>query len=208
MTSDDLITLVAESLSHPPITVAGGCLFCHTPHVGEHAYLGRIYDPAPVELARGWFAETGNPAHPYFAFVTEVANGLRIANVSLHGVIGQVDRSVGPGIGQPISLDYGNLIERPPNLGATDMVVGGIVGWSSSGDYVMDRDGAVRLVHSQDGNDVADEWPDLKAMLRAELKRLAPLHDAHGHQLATATDMMHPNGRRWETEVEPGSVRH
>ena len=208
MTTDDLLALIAASLLHQPQSVAGGYLFCHTPHVGQYAYLGRVYDPVATEQARAWFAEADNPANPYLSFVTGVANGLHIANISLYGVIGQIDRSVGPGVGQPISLDYGNLFERPANLGDTDLVIGAIVGWSSSGAYVMDHDGAVRLVHSLNGDDVADEWPDLEAMLRAELTRLAKLHDPGGHQLSTYTDMMHPNGRHWETEVEPGSLRH
>jgi hypothetical protein len=208
MTEDDLLALIATSLSHRPQPVAGGFLFCHTPHVAEFAYLGRVYDPVSTERARAWFIEAHDPGNPYRSFVTEVANGLRIANISLYGVIEQIDRSVGPAIGQPISLDHGNLIERPANLPDTDMVIGGIVGWSSRGAYVMGRDGAVRLVHYANGNDVADEWPTLEAMLRAELTRLAELHDPEGRELSTSTDLMHPNGRRWETEIEPGSVGH
>src|SRR6187549_1174059 len=122
MTSDDLLALLATSLSVRPQRVRGGFLFRHTPHVGEFAYLSRLYDPVSDAFARAWLAETDHPGNPYRAFVTEIANGLRFANISLHGVIGRIDRSVGHGIGQPISLDFGNLIERPVNLDETDMV--------------------------------------------------------------------------------------
>ena len=208
MTKDDLLTLFAANLSCPPQPAAGGHLYCHAPHAGKFAYLGRVYDPVSSMRAVDWFAEAGHPGHPYFSFVTEVANGLRVASISLYGVIGQIDRSVGPGVGQPISLDYGNLLERPMNLGDTDMIIGGIVGWSSRGNFVMDQKGAVRLVHFLNGDDVADEWSSLEGMLRAELPRLASQHDAEGRLLTTNADLMHPNGRRWETEMEPANTRH
>jgi hypothetical protein len=207
MTRDELLALVVASFSHRPETVPGGCLFCRTPHAGEFAYLGRVYDPVSTERAEAGFAEARNPGHPYFEFVTRVANGLRIANLSLNGVIEQIDRS-GTGIGQPIAIWYGNSVERPANLEDTDMVIGDIVGWSSRGSYIMARDGTVRLAHPSDGADVADQWPGLYAMLRAELARLAELHDSEGRRLCTSTGLMHPNGRRWETEVEPGSTCH
>jgi len=207
MTRDELLALVTASFSHRPEPVPGGHLFCHTPHLGEHAWLGRVYDPISTERANPGFAEALNPRHPYFEFVTGAANGLRIATLCLNGVIEQIDRS-GTGIGQPIDLRYGNAIERPANLDESDMVIGDIVGWSSRGSFVMRRDGAIRLIHPLDGDDVAAEWPSLEAMLRAELTRLAALHNAEGRELCTRTDLMHPNGRRWETEIEPGSTRH
>jgi hypothetical protein len=208
MTKDDLLTLMATNLSHPVEPATGGYLFCHSPHEGEFAYLGRVYDPVSTKRAQVWFADLHQPGHPYFSFLTEVANGLRVASISLYGVIGELDRSIGPGVGQPISLDYGNRFERPGNLDDSDVVVGGIVGWSSRGDFVMDEFGRVRLVHTLNGDDVADEWLSLEAMLRAELPRLARNYDAEGRLISTHTDLMHPSGRRWETEIEPGTARH
>lgn len=206
MTRDELLALIADAFCQEPQLAAGGVLFCHTPHVAELAYLARVYDPAPLGQVRAW-ATALDRKSPYLSFLPEVANGLRVANLSLFGVIEQIDRS-GQGAGQPISLDYGNVVERPANLDDTDMVIGGIVGWSSSGSYVMDREGAVRLTHHQDGADVAARWSDLHNMLRSELTRIARLHDREGRELGTSTDLMHPNGRRWKTEVEPGSTRH
>jgi hypothetical protein len=208
VTKDDLLALLASSLSHSPERTEGGYLFCHTPHVGEFAYLGRVYDPAGAELVRTWFDGAARAAHPYRRFVTEVANGLRVANINLNGVIGIIDRSVGPNVGQPISLDYGNAFGRPARPDDSDMVIGGMVGWSAEGEFIMDRKGAVRLVHPLNGDDVADQWPSLEAMLGAQLGRLGELFDAEGRVLTTHTDLMHPNGRRWETSVEPGSARH
>ncbi len=207
MTRDDLLELVTTSFSQRAEATQGGFLICHTPRIGDLAYLGRVFDPIPAARVRDWSGRTPRSGNPYFSFVTEVANGLRIANLDLFGVVEQLDRSV-EGIGQPISLYYGNLVARPANLDDSDMVIGGMVGWSSRGAFVMRHDGSVCLVHSADGSDVADEWPDLEHMLQAELGRLGALHDADGYELSSATELMHANGRRWETEIEPGSTTH
>ena len=206
MTRDDLLALVADTICQEPQLAPGGVLFCHTPHIAEFAYLARVYDPAPADPVRAW-TKAHDRENPYLIFLREVANGLVFGNLGLFGVIEQIDRS-GRGAGQAISLDHGNTWERPVNLDDRDMVIGGIVGWSSRGSYVMEREGAVRLTHHQDGAEIAGRWPDLHTMLRSELTRIARLHDREGRKLGTSTDLMHPNGRRWETEVEPGSTRH
>lgn len=206
MKREDLLALVADAFHQEAQLTCGGVLFCHTPHVGVFAYLARIYDAAPPGQVAAW-ARAHKRSNPYLSFLTDVANGLRVANVDLFGVIEQIDR-LSLGAGQAVSLDYGNVVERPASLDETDMVIGGIVGWSSRGSYVMDQEGAVRLTHHQDGADVADQWPDLPSMLRAELTRIARLHDGEGRELGASTDLMHPNGRRWETKVEPGSTQH
>lgn len=205
---EDLLNLISQTLRHEPQPARGGHLFCHTPHVADFAYLGRVYDPISPSVATEWFNDSGAAPNAYFGFLTKAANGLRLMNISLRGVIGALDRSVGFHTGQPISLDYGNRFERPPGLAGTDIVIGGLVGWSSKGDYVMNADGAVRLVSTFDGEDVADQWPSLEAMLRAEVRRVAGLHDSSGQLLGSHTALMHPNGRRWETETEPGSSSH
>jgi hypothetical protein len=206
MTRDDLLALIAGVFRHEPQLAPGGVLVGHTPHVAEFAYLARVYDPAPPDQVRAW-ATAHDMENPYLSFLAEVANGLRVANVSLRGVITHIDRSV-RGVGQPVSVDHGNIFGRPASLDQTDMVIGGIVGWSSKGSYVMDREGTVRLTHHLDGADVAAGWPDLHSMLRSELTRIARLHDRQGRELGTSTDLMHPKGRHWETKVEPGSTRH
>ena len=208
MTRDDLLTLVATSFSQCPQSVAGGTLFCSTPHQGDTAYLGRIYDPLSHDRAVAWLSKADQPGNPYRSFLTTVANGLNVANLTLYGVVEEIDRSAGHGIGQPISLDYGNLVERPGDLSSDDLVIGGMVGWSSRGVYVLDRDSRVRLAHPENGADVAAYWSDLEAMLEAEFARLAQHFNSEGRELSSHTALMHPNGRRWETEIEPGSKPH
>lgn len=209
MTRNDLIGLLAALLGQPPQIVEGGAVLVHRPDVGPLAYLCRVYDPAPSGIYQRWFEQYELSATPYRVFLTEVANGLRLTSLSLFGVTGaRVDRSVTAGAGSPISLVYGNIHERPPGLAETDWVIGGITGWSSRGSYVMDRTGGVRLVHAFEGTDVADAWPSLEAMIRAEAVRVAANHDRHGHLLTSWTTVMHPNGRHWETEAEPKDTIH
>ena len=119
MTRDELLVLIGHVLCQEPLSATGGVLFCHTPHVAEFAYLARVYDPAPPDQIHAW-GTTPDLENPYLAFLAEAANGLRAANISLFGVIEQIDRSV-RGAGQAISLAYGNVIERPASLDRTDM---------------------------------------------------------------------------------------
>lgn len=208
MTSSDIVALIASVTGHPPLETSGGYLMCATPHVGEFSYLGRVYDPVCVTLANEWAKRQQIGKHPYLAFLTAAANGLRFANISLYGVIDHIDRSVSLNIGQPISLDYGNVADRQAGLSPDIIVIGSVVGWSSKGDYIMDQTGAVSLVNSLDACDIAADWPNLRAMLISEIGRVSELHDVNGRELSTATELMHPAGRRWETKDEPVSSLH
>ena len=208
MTSSDIVALIASVTGHPPLETSGGYLLCATPHAGEFSYLGRIYHPVSLKLTTEWAERQQIGKHPYLTFLTEAANGLRFANISLYGVIEYIDRSVGLHVGQPISLDYGNVFDRPAGLGPDHIVIGSAVGWSSKGDYVMDQTGAVSLVNCLDACDIAAGWPNLSAMLIAEIGRVSELHDVDGQELVSATELMHPAGRRWEIEEEPLSSLH
>lgn len=208
MTSSDIVALMASATGHQPVEAFGGYLLCATPHVGEFAHLGRVYEPVCSQHVSEWADAHQFGMHPYFAFLTEAANGLRFANISLNGVIKHIDRSVGLHVGQPISLDHGNVLDRPAGLNAGNIVIGSIVGWSSRGQYVMDQTGAVSLVNCLDTSDMAADWPDLRAMLIAEIGRVAELHDADGRELVSATELMHPAGRKWELEAEPRNSVH
>lgn len=144
----------------------------------------------------------GRPVGRYGNFLLGVGNGARLFNLSLFGFVEQLSREVN-GLGQPISLRYGNEVERPSGLADDELVIGGQVGWSSRGSFVLHASGAVSLVHPEDAADVAARWPTLDAMLSAELDRLSALHDRSGRAIVGSTVLMHPEGRRWETSAEP-----
>ncbi|KDP93882.1 hypothetical protein ER13_15635 [Brevundimonas sp. EAKA] len=88
------------------------------------------------------------------------------------------------------------------------MVIGGAVGWSSRGVFIIDDVGRIRLTHHADAHDIAAEWDSLEAMLKAETTRIASLLDLTGEPLSTHTALMHPGGRRWETKAEPLTAVH
>jgi hypothetical protein len=208
MTRAALLALISARLGHVSLPTSGGTLFCHQPHIGKFSYVGRVYDPASAESIQRWGGSVRHTDSPYLSFLEQAANGLSIANIALFGIVATIDRTVSGHAGQPISLDYGNLVERPAHLQCSDLVVGSVVGWSSQGRYIMRPDGSVRLIHAHNADDVADEWASLPAMLESEITRIAEAHDEKGTCLSTATALMHPAGRRWETSIEPGTALH
>lgn len=197
-----MVARLAAGLDAEPEDLEGGVLLGPTPFVAPLAYLHRIYPPlAPVEL-RELAGAIGRPVGRYGDFLRDVGNGARLFNLSLYGFVEQLSREVS-GLGQPISLRYGNVVERPSGLADDELVIGGLVGWSSRGSFVLHASGAVSLVHRENGADVAARWPTLDAMLSAEIDRLLALHDRSGRAIAGSTVLMHPEGRRWETSAEP-----
>jgi len=203
-----LLNWFADLLGEPPRRVAGGDLLRPQPHVGPFAYMARLYDPLAAGDLNGWLSGANCSRNDYTRFLETAANGLRFVSLNLYGVIHSIDRSVGPGAGQPISIDYGNLIERPAGMDEGQMVIGGAVGWSSRGVFIIDDQGRVRLTHHADAHDIAAEWDSLEAMLKAETTRIASLLDLTGAPLSTHTALMHPGGRRWETKAEPLTTVH
>ncbi len=72
----------------------------------------------------------------------------------------------------------------------------------------MDQTGAVSLVNCLDACDIAADRPNLSAMLIAEIGRVSELYDVDGQELVSATELIHPAGRRWEVKEEPPSSVH
>jgi hypothetical protein len=204
MTREELVALLSGGLDATPAFVGAGVLICHTPHVAPLAYLHRIYPRLHAEDLVDLEAQLGTNIPESFAnFLTRVGNGARFFNISIDGLVGQLRRDPADKLGQPISLDYGNIYERPPGLAEDTLAIGGMVGWSSRGCLVMQPGGEVLLVHPSDGRDVVARWDSLDAMLRDEIARQYEFHDRSGRRLVSHTEAMHPAGRRWETEIEP-----
>ncbi len=203
MTRIQLLALLSNGLTAPTY-VGGGVILCHTPSVAPLAYLHRIYPVLLPEQIAQLEVEIGQaPPRDYRAFLTSVGNGASLYNLSLYGFVHGLVRDAADPLGQPISLRYGNIIERPHGLHEDAIAIGGMVGWSSRGLLVMEPGGEVLLVHPHDGSDVAVRWPDLDGMLQDEMARLSSLHDPQGRLTSTFTAMMHPAGRKWETSAEP-----
>lgn len=208
MTRERLVVLLSSSLDARPELVGGGVLIGHTPDVAPLAYLHRLY---PV-LSRGDLVgladSVGRPVPPdYATFLCDAGNGARLFALHLYGYVGQLRRDASDPLGQPVSLSYGNVVERPSGLDDETLAIGGMVGWSARGCLVMTAARAVLLVHPIDGRDVAASWPSLDAMLEDEIARCSALYYRDGRCLVSSTEVMHPGGRKWETSVEPRQRR-
>lgn len=205
MTRDELLRLLQTGLDASPEYVGGGLLLCHRRSVAPLAYLHRIYPVLTQQEVSELESRLARPIPAdHRAFLQTIGNGARFYSAfGLNGLVRRIDRSMGDGLGQPISLDYGNVNERPRGLDDDTVAIGGMVGWSSRGVLVMDRRGSIALVHPVDGQDVAASWDNLDNMLRSEIARLSPLHDSSGRSLVADTALMHPGGQRWETKPEP-----
>jgi len=204
MTREKLLALLSTGLDARPTCFGDGVVLCHTPFVAPLAYLHRIYPVlSPGELASLQSNLGRKIPVSYSDFLCSVGNGANLYELSLYGFVSQARRSASDPLGQAHSLRYGNVIERPEGIKEDTFAIGGIVGWSSRGTLVMEPGGGVLLVHAYDGRDIAARWSCLDAMLEEEIARLSPLYDRTGRLLASATEVMHPAGRKWETSVEP-----
>jgi hypothetical protein len=184
----------------------GGLAVCHRPQVAPMAYLHLVYPPlseAAIDAADEHYSRPIPAA--YRAFLG-CANGCRLfEGFDLGGSLLQndgaehIDRSLANVLGHPISLSYGNSVERPSGLSETVLIIGGMTGWNARGALAMTQAGDVALVHPDDGHDVAVRWPSLEAMLLSEIERRGAMFDAAGVRLASPQELMPPEARRWET---------
>jgi hypothetical protein len=204
LTREQLIELLTKGVSAKPEFIKGGLRLCHRPHVAPLAFLHKIFPVISANDVNYLEQQLGRPAPPaYVAFLTKVGNGAQLFGMDLFGFVDRIDRSMDGRLGQPISLRYGNEVERPNELADSDFGIGGISGWSSRGTLVMGEAGDVRLVHPVDGRDVAATWPSLDDMIQSEIARLSKLYDRGGKSLSSFTENMHPGGRKWEEKNEP-----
>jgi len=204
MTRDRLLALLSEGLDASPIAVGDGVLLCHRPFEAPLAYLHRIYPSLSSEQFASLERDLDRRVPKnYCDFLCTVGNGASLFGMSLYGYVDQLRRDATDPLGQPISLGYGNTVERPSEMDAETFAIGGMVGWSSRGKLLMEPSGEVLLVHHRDGRDIAARWPSLDTMIEEEVARRSTLYDRTGRSVASATEAMHPGGRKWETSSEP-----
>lgn len=176
-----------------------GLCIGRTPWEGPHGFLHEIYeslDEAQVQQLEASYEVVFDQSLRGFY---RNANGCSLFSIlSIGGVVGLVDRLVLRGVRQPVSLDYGNTVERPQGLGATDFIFGGIVGETIVGQLVIGRNGEVRLVHPTRGNDAAVVWQSFDDFLFSEIDRLTEHHNLRGEFTGPPDHRLPPGARRWE----------
>ncbi len=186
--------------------INGGLAVCHQPERGPLAYLFRTYPglsdsdlaateryySAGVPSACASFLQHSNGCH-LFDCLTLFGSLVRPDG---HALLNRDPRDV---IGQPISLDHGNVWGMPEGLPAGTFVVGVLSGYSGQGKLVIVPSGEVLLTHLEDGSDIAARWATFETMLFSEFDRLAELHDQDGELLVETADRLPEAARRWET---------
>jgi hypothetical protein len=189
----------------------GGLQVCHRPSIAPHAYLHWVYPRLLEERLAQTELAYGKPLPAEYRRFLAWANGARLfdGHLSLTGshVVGSsrdlLDRS-GVGMGQPISLDYGNHIERPCGLPSTAWAIGTLSGWSGQGRLVLTQAGEVRLCSMADFDDVAALWSSFGGMLLSEFDRMNDLTGDCGEPLAEHAAFLPEPARRWEKKPKEG----
>ncbi|MEM0921518.1 MAG: SMI1/KNR4 family protein [Pseudomonadota bacterium] len=155
----------------------------HVPHIAPFAYLCWRYAGLDENGLREAEHEAGRYIPEPYREMLRHMNGARLLGVSLSGgTFGSIDRS-GVGIGQPISISYQNVVERPSYIPNGHLGIGGINGaWSSQGHLYLTSTGEVEMYNAQ-FDIVGARWPSLAEFLSEEFLRRISLYNDEGHEL-------------------------
>lgn len=183
----------------------GGLQVCHAPSVGPQAYLHWLYPGLPEDRLAQTEAAYDRPLPGEYRRFLAWANGARLfGHLGLRGShVRGLDREAsdrsGAGMGQPVSLDYGNRIGRPAGAPATAWVIGTISGYSGQGHLLLRQDGSVTLCALSDAQDVACSWGSFGEMLLSEFDRMAALVGDRGEAPESSVEFLPETARRWES---------
>ncbi|WP_133489669.1 SMI1/KNR4 family protein [Aliiroseovarius marinus] len=158
----------------------GAFITGHVPHVAPYAYLANVYaglDESGLEAAE---AECGRFIPEVYRAFLRHTNGLRLGQLSLHGTtFGSIDRTDYL-VGQPISLSYQNVHERPDYIPNGHLGIGAMNGaWYSQGHLYLASTGEVEMYH-RDANLLGARWASFEEFLESEIPRQLSLYDADG----------------------------
>ncbi|WP_292065014.1 SMI1/KNR4 family protein [Brevundimonas sp. UBA7664] len=195
---------------------SGGLQVCHTPAVAPLAHLHWVYPGLTEDRLVETEAAYAKPMPPEYRRFLGWANGMSLfdGHLSFTGshVVGS-SRSLldqcGVGIGMPVSLDYGNVVERPAGLPATAWAIGVISGWSGQGRLVLNQSGEIRLCSLTDFDDVAAVWSTFGEMVLGEFDRMNALTGDAGEPHAEGAEFLPEAARRWERKPQDkGSLKN
>jgi hypothetical protein len=182
----------------------GGLQVGHVPDEGTHAYLHTLYPGLSEDRLAQTEATYDRQLPSEYRHFLAWANGagffrhLRLNGSHIRGTDRElIDRS-GVGVGQTISLDYGNQVGWPAGAPGTAWVLGTVSGWSGQGYLLLRQDGRVTLCSKTDATDVAASWDSFGHMLFGEFDRMAALVGDQGRPLAPYEHFLPESARRWE----------
>lgn len=189
----------------------GGLEVGHVPAEGTQAYLHTLYPGLSEDRLAATEAAYDRALPGEYRRFLAWSNGawlfrhLGLNGSHIHGTERElIDRS-GVGVGQPVSLDYGNQFGWPRHAPYTAWVLGTVSGWSGQGYLLLRQDGAVTLCGLTDADDVAASWGSFSHMLFSEFDRMAALVGDDGAMLGRCVDFLPEAARRWENKPEPKS---
>lgn len=169
----------------------------HVPHVARYAYLFWRYAGLDDNGIRDAENEAERSIPEPYKDLLRHTNGARVLGVSLHGGIGgSVDRS-GVGIGQPVSIRYQNVFERPDYIPEGHLGFGAINGeWSSQGHLYLASTGELELNNAK-FDIIGPRWPSLLDFLEDEIPRRFSNYDEEGREIEKSKRL--PGGtENWE----------
>ena len=182
----------------------GGLQVCHVPEQGTRAYLHTLYPGLSEDrLAQTEAAYDRQLPAEYRRFLAWANGAGLFRHLGLNGShIRGVDREMidrsGVGVGQAISLDYGNQFGWPAGAPYSAWVLGTVSGWSGQGYLLLRQDGGVTLCSKTDATDIAASWESFSHMLFSEFDRMASLVGDRGTRLAPYEHFLPEPARRWE----------
>lgn len=120
------VTLLSDTADGQPTPVDGGLLWMARPEIASKAYRHRIYDGLDEvglqDVVQRYGCRANRPALAWL----RAANGARLFDgmVVLKGLVSSQRRDPADALGQPISLDYGNIIGVPSFADPDQFVAG------------------------------------------------------------------------------------
>ncbi len=173
----------------------------HRPDRAEMYYLCTRYpglDEAELDNAQ---AECGRfLPQDYRSFLAHM-NGVRIMGLSLHGATGGLLHRSTAGIGQPISLRYQNVVERPAYIPHGSLGIGAMNGPRfSQGMLYLASTGEIEMYEARSPR-IGARWSSLAAFLSEEIPRYLAQHDSDGEPLVRAK-LLPGDTDDWESRAE------
>ena len=168
----------------------------NVPSKAPRFYLARFYPPLSENELKDC-EERLQRTIPisYREFLSET-NGLRVGKLSLQGFVFALKRDPSDDIGQPVSLDYGNIY-GVSEMPAGYFCIGAINGeYYSQGQLHITSLGTVELRH-RDTHQVGHTWTSFETFIEDEIGRQLELYDENGN---TRADVRHLPGNTddWE----------
>ncbi|WAC59782.1 hypothetical protein [Brevundimonas sp. SL130] len=155
-----LATLLSGTADGQPVMVEGGFLWMPRPEIAPAAYRHRVYDGLNADGLRQVEGRYGARANKYALEWLSAANGARLFDgaLILKGLVASEKRDPTSPLGQPISLDFGNLLGNPTFASADHFIAGTFIFEDDLLPIILDSNGEVAVF--EDGAEL-ERWDSI-----------------------------------------------